>query len=157
MTQTLPPPVLEHVCDLTVTVAPAIEIGASCAGLRRVVPITGGSVRGPKLNGRVLAAGADFQMIVEGGTQAQLDARYVVELDDGCRIFVHNTALRVASAEDTLRLMQGQEVDPDRVYFRCQPRFEVAGSRWAWLTQSQFIGSGRRTPDAVWLSFYRVC
>jgi len=153
---TLPPPRLEHVCDLAVTIAPPVEVGATPAGLRRVIPITGGVVRGPRLNGKVLAGGADFQLILGSGTQAHLDARYVIELDDGTRVFVQNTALRFASQENSQRIMRGEPVNPDEIYFRCQPRLEAVGEQWAWLNESQFIGSGQRAPDGVFLSFYRV-
>ncbi|MEY3944188.1 MAG: hypothetical protein RL697_201 [Pseudomonadota bacterium] len=156
MTETLPPPRLEHVCDLAVTIAAPIEVGHTAAGLRRVIPITGGVVSGPRLNGKVLASGADFQLILGGGTQAHLDARYVIELDDGTRVFVQNTALRVASLENSQRIMRGEPVNPQEIYFRCQPKLEAAGEKWAWLNESQFIGSGRRAPDGVFLSFYRV-
>ena len=154
--ETLPPPRLEHVCDLAVTIAPPVEVGQTSAGLRRMIPITGGVVTGPRLNGKVLAGGADFQLILGGGTQAHLDARYVIELDDGTRVFVQNTALRFASLENSQRIMRGEPVSPDAVYFRCQPKLEAAGEAWAWLSESQFIGSGRRAPDGVFLSFYRV-
>jgi len=153
---TLPAPQLEHVCDLAVTISAPIEVGLTPAGLRRMIPITGGTVTGPKINGKVLAGGADFQLILEGGTQAHLDARYVMELDDGTRVFVQNTALRVASLENSQRIMNGQPVNPDEVYFRCQPKLEATAAHWAWLSESQFIGMGRRAPDGVFLSFYRV-
>jgi len=156
MTETLPPPSLEHVCDLAVTIAPPVEVGHTVSGLRRMIPITGGVVRGPRINGRVLPGGADFQLILGEGTQAHLDARYVIELDDGTRVFVQNTALRVASLENSQRIMRGEPVSPDAVYFRCQPRLEAASPAWAWLAESQFIGTGRRAPDGVFLSFYRV-
>ena len=154
---TLPAPTLEHVCDLQVQIAPPVEVGHTAHGLRRMIPITGGRVQGPALNGHVLAGGADFQLILAGGTQSHLDARYVLELDDGTRVWVQNTALRCASGEDSARLMRGEPVDPARVYFRCQPRFEVAAPAWAWLTEHQFIGTGVRLPDAVHLSFFKVC
>jgi hypothetical protein len=153
---TLPPPSLEHLCDLAVTIAAPVEVGHTPAGLRRMIPITGGSVTGPRMNGKVLAGGADFQLILGGGTQAHLDARYVIELDDGSRVFVQNTALRVASLENSQRIMQGQPVNTDEVYFRCQPKLEATTPAWAWLNESQFIGTGRRAPDGVFLSFYRV-
>lgn len=156
MTETLPPPRLEHVCDLAVAIAAPIEIGQTPAGLRRVIPITGGVVTGPLLSGKVLASGADFQLILGNGTQAHLDARYVIELNDGTRVFVQNTALRFASLENSQRIMRGEPVDPADVYFRCQPRLEAPGEKWAWLNESQFIGCGRRAPDGVYLSFYRV-
>jgi hypothetical protein len=153
---TLPAPQLEHVCDLAVTISAPIEVGLTPAGLRRMIPITGGTVTGPRLNGKVMAGGADFQLILNGGTQAHLDARYVMELDDGTRVFVQNTALRVASLENSQRIMNGQPVNPDEVYFRCQPKLEATAAHWAWLSESQFIGMGRRAPDGVFLSFYRV-
>ena len=153
---TLPPPALEHVCDLAVTIAPPVEVGHTPGGLRRMIPITGGTVTDPGLNGRVMAGGADFELILGGGTQAHLDARYVIELDDGSRVFVQNTALRVASLENSQRIMNGQPVNPDEIYFRCQPKLEATAPQWAWLSESQFIGSGRRAPDGVYLSFYRV-
>ena len=157
MTETLPPPQLEHVCDLAVTIAPPVEVGQTVAGQRRMIPITGGVVKGPRLNGKVLAGGADFQLILAGGTQAHLDARYVIELDDGTRVFVQNTALRVASLENSQRIMRGEPVNPADIYFRCQPKLEAADEKWAWLGENQFIGTGRRAPDGVFLSFYRVC
>ena len=157
MTETLPAPRLEHLCDLAVTIAAPVEVGQTPAGLRRMIPITGGTVKGARVNGNVLAGGADFQLILDGGTQAHLDARYVIELDDGSRVFVQNTALRVASLENSQRIMNGQPVNPDEVYFRCQPKLEATTPEWAWLSESQFIGTGRRAPDGVFLSFYRVC
>ena len=156
MTETLPPPQLEHVCDLAVTIAPPVEVGQTVAGQRRMIPITGGVVKGPRLNGKVLAGGADFQLILAGGTQAHLDARYVIELDDGARVFVQNTALRVASLDNSQRIMRGEPVNPAEIYFRCQPKLEATAEKWAWLAESQFIGSGRRAPHGVFLSFYRV-
>ena len=154
---TLPPPTLEHICDLAVTIAAPVEVGHTPAGLRRMIPITGGTVTGPRVNGKVLAGGADFQLILGGGTQAHLDARYVIELGDGSRVFVQNTALRVASLENSQRIMNGQPVNPDEVYFRCQPKLEATTPEWAWLSESQFIGVGRRAPGGVFMSFYRVC
>jgi hypothetical protein len=156
MNLTLPPPTLEHLCDLAVTIAAPVEVGQTPAGLRRMIPITGGTVTGPRMNGKVLAGGVDFQLILNGGTQAHLDARYAIELDDGSRVFVHNTALRVASLENSQRIMNGQPVNPDEVYFRCQPTFEAAAPQWAWLGDHQFVGSGRRAPDGVFMSFYRL-
>ncbi len=159
----LPTPTLEHVCDLAVCIAAPIEVGTTPQGLRRMIPITGGSVTAAAhtpagqqaMQGKVLAGGADFQLIV-GGTTAQLDARYVIELLDGSTIFVQNTALRFASADATARLVRGEKVAPEEVYFRCQPRFETAAPQWAWLMQSQFVGSGVRLPDAVHMRFFRV-
>jgi Protein of unknown function (DUF3237) len=154
----LPAPPLELIAELSVTVGAPIEAGdvqgASTRGKRRTIPITGGTVRG-RLNGRVLAGGADFQLIVSDAV-AVLDARYTLELDSGARIFVQNHALRRGSAEAIAKLVRGEPVDPAEIYFRCVPTFEVSDPALAWLTESVFIGTGARFPDRVEIAFYRV-
>lgn len=153
---TLPAPSLEHLCNLEVVVGAPVEVGLTPQGLRRMIPIEGGTVSGPHLNGHIVPGGADFQLIVSEGMVAHLDARYVIELDDQSRVFVSNRALRVASAEDSARLRRGEPVAPENVYFRCQPSLEAVDEKWHWLNNCQVIGSGQRTPDRVLLSFYRV-
>ena len=149
---------LELIAELSVTVAAPIEAGdvqgASTRGKRRTIPITGGTVRG-RLNGRVLAGGADFQLVVSE-TMAVLDARYTLELDSGARIFVQNHALRRGSAEAIAKLVRGEPVDPAEIYFRCVPTFEVSDASLSWLTDSIFIGTGARFPDRVEIAIYRV-
>ena len=154
-------PILEPILDLHVTVGAPIEAGhvhgLGAQGRRRIIPITGGSFSG-KFNGRVLAAGADFQMLVSD-TTADLDARYILALEGefaGEHIYVTNRAVRKASVQDTARLAQGEPVDPAQVYFRCVPSFEVSSPKLAWLTQSVFVGTGARYPEGVSLRFYRV-
>ncbi len=156
---TLPTPVLEHVADLVVQVATPIEAGQvtglNSRGRRRVIPITGGTVSGPRLQGEVLPGGADFQLIVSD-TAADLDARYLLRLSDGEHVFVQNRALRRASPQDIERLAKGEPVDPAAVYFRSCVTFEVSSPSLAWLTESVFVGTGARRPDRVELSFFRV-
>lgn len=151
----LPAPQLELFGHLSVEVATPIEIGAVNGGRRRIIPILGGELRGPQVSGRVLHAGADFQLVQNDGV-ADLDARYVLELDDGTKVFVANRALRRASPEVTEQLVRGEAVDPALVYFRCLPRFEVAEGRWRWLAESLFVGTGVRRPDRVEMAFYRL-
>ena len=158
----LPTPTLEHVADLTVQVAAPIEAGnvtgLNSRGKRRIIPITGGRLDGPQLQGRVLPGGADFQIVVSD-TCADLDARYLIQLDGphhGEHIFVQNRALRRGSAEDIARLVRGEPVDPQAIYFRCVPSFEVSCASLQWLTQSVFIGTGARYPDRVLISLFRV-
>ena len=157
-TTSLPAPQLRHAFDLAVTVTPPIEagnvMGLNSRGRRRIIPITGGTVTG-RINGRVLNAGADFQIVVSD-TCADLDARYLLELDSGEHVFVQNRALRRASAQDVARLMGGLPVDPARVYFRCVPTFEVSSPDLKWMTESVFIGTATRAPDGVFLSIYEV-
>ncbi len=155
---TLPTPALQHVLDLTVYVAAPIEagtvVGLNSRGKRRIIPITGGTVTG-HVNGKVLPGGADFQIVVSE-TIADLDARYMLELDTGEHVFVQNRALRRGSAADIAKLVRGEPVAPEAIYFRCVPTFEVSSPALEWLTQSIFVGTGARFPDRVQLSIFRL-
>ena len=64
--------------------------------------------------------------MIHGGTLARLEARYMLELDDGTRVFVQNNAMRAASAEVTGRLLHGEPVDPAEVYFAARSRSRPA-------------------------------
>ena len=161
-TNTLPVPGLQHVLDLTVYVAAPIEAGTvaglNSRGRRRIIPITGGHVSG-QLKGHILPGGADFQMVVSE-TTTDLDVRYMIELDQGDyigeRIFVQNRALRRGSVADIAKLVRGEAVAPEAIYFRCVPTFEVSSPALEWLTQSIFVGTGARFPDRVQLSIFRL-
>ena len=155
---TLPTPTLEPAIDLTVFVAAPVEAGQvtglNSRGRRRIIPISGGNVTG-KLSGTVLPGGADFQIVVSD-TCADLDARYLLQLDNGEHVFVMNRALRRGSVENIARLVRGEAVDPAAIYFRCVPTFEVSHPSLAWLTENVFVGTGARYPDRVEMRFFRV-
>ncbi|SRR5690554_4135935 len=148
-------PTLDYLATLTIQVAPPTEVGATPFGQRRVIPLLGGTVSGPQLNGRILAGGADFQS-VRSATFTDIHARYVIETHEGERIYVENTGIRTGSAEDIAALVKGERVDPSRIYFRSIPRFETAAPRWDWLNNHLFVGTGARFPDRVELNFYLI-
>lgn len=159
----LPTPKLEPIMQLTVHVAAPVEAGhithALGTGKRRIIAITGGKVegtaRGHAMQGEVLAGGADFQLVTSS-TVAQLDARYILRLSDGSHIYIANSAIRTGSEADIAALVRGEAVPPERIYFRCTPRFEVEREDLAWMTQTLFIGTGARFPDRVEMVFYEV-
>lgn len=149
------PPALDYVGTLSVLVAEPIDIGPTPEGHRRIIPITGGSVAGPRLAGRVLAGGADFQTL-HTPELTGLDARYAVETDDGAIISVDNAALRAGNRAALERLARGEAVDPVEVYFRCAPRLRTSSPRWDWVNRTVFVGSGERYPDRVVVHVFAV-
>ncbi|MBK6649452.1 MAG: DUF3237 domain-containing protein [Betaproteobacteria bacterium] len=153
--QDLPTPELRLFADLSVQVAAPMEVGHTVHGLRRVIPILGGTVQGQSWTARVLPGGADFQLIVNS-RMAELDARYVIETDGGDLIYVTNRAVRTASPEVTAKLVRGEVVDPKDVYFRCSPSFETASKALGWISERFFIGTGARHPDKVVMRFFEV-
>ena len=154
MSETLPP-TLEFFADLSVEVGVPQEVGATVHGRRRLIPILGGTAKGDGWSARVLAGGADFQLIVNDRL-AELDARYVLELDGGDFIYVQNRALRCGPADLMARIARGEPVDPRLIYFRCSPSFETASPSLAWVSETLFIGNGERRPDRVLMQFFAV-
>ncbi len=155
MTQ-LPTPDLKFFADLSVEVAKPIEVGRTVHGTRRLIPILGGTAHGDGWTARVLPGGADFQLIVTD-QMAELDARYVLETDAGDAIYVQNHAVRTASPEVMAKLIKGEPVSPESVYFRCTPRFETSSTALSWISERLFIGTGARHPDRVVMRFFEVC
>ncbi len=151
----LVPPQLEPICDLHVLIGSPIELGQTSSGIRRIIPIIGGTVQGV-INGTILSVGNDTQLLLDHGQQGHLDAKYVILTDQGESIFVQNKALRVMSSENSLKMMRGERVDPNEIYFRSQPQFDTSSQRLKWLVEHQFIGCGVRLPDAVLLRFFKV-
>lgn len=149
------PPSLTHTADILIQVGTPITIGETVDGLRRVVPIMGGSMAGPRLKGEILPAGADFEIIRPDG-YTTLEARYVVRLDDGALIYIVNTGVRFGPPEVMARITRGEAVDPALVYFRTTPRFETASPDHEWLIRPLFLASGVRHPDRVEITVFEV-
>lgn len=150
------PPPLAFAFELRATVGDPVVVGAIPHGLRRIVAITGGTVRGPRMSGVVVPnSGADWQMIQPDGF-SELDTRYTLRTDKGELVYVQNAGIRHAPPEVMQRLNSGQVVDPKLVYFRTVAKFETAAPDLQWLTRSVFIGVGERSPNEVVVRFYRV-
>jgi len=152
----LPKPELEFIFEITATLDPPQELGKTKYGIRRIINITGGTVAGPKINGKVLRGGADWQTVREDGT-ADLVAKYSLITDDGVIIFVENTGIRTAPGEVLARLAKGEDVPPSEYYMRTSAKMEVAsGSKYDWLNKSVIISTGMRKANSVVIHFYRV-
>jgi hypothetical protein len=151
----LPAPQLDLVCRLSVTLDPIREMGAGRAGQRRIIPIIGGSVRGPRLNGRLLNLGADWQTIFADGL-AELDTRYAMQTEDGAVIEIVNYGYRHGPAEVLAAVAAGEDVDPARYYMRTHARLETGDPRYDWVNRTLFLGVGARLKQAVAVDLYAI-
>lgn len=149
------PPTLEFVFAAEVTVERALDLGDVGKGGRRIVPITGGEFAGPRLRGKVIPGGADWQVVRHDGV-AELEARYTLQTDDGALIYVRNYALRHGPAEVMAALAAGRPVEPSSYYFRGATFFETSADPYAWITRHIIICTGEREPAGVNLKFYQV-
>ncbi len=148
-------PTLTHTADITIQVGSPIVVGETPEGIRRVIPILGGTIKGAGLDGTILEAGADYQLIRPDG-YTTLDARYAARMADGAMLYVVNTGVRFGPPEIMQRLMQGETVDPSLVYFRTTPRFETTAESCRWLTRPLFLATGARYPDRVEVRVFAV-
>jgi len=138
-----------------ITLAPPQELGDTPQGRRRIIGITGGRFAGERLSGRVLAGGADWQVIRSDGV-ADLDARYTLETNDGALIYVRNKGYRHGPADVLKRIGAGESVDPSLYYMRTTPWFETGDARYAWLNRIVCAATAARRPAAVELDVYEI-
>jgi hypothetical protein len=155
MSMPLPVPSLDHVCDIEVQLDAIAEMGVGRAGRRRIIPIIGGSVVGPRLNGRVKNVGADWQTIYDNGL-AELDTRYALETDDGAIIEIINYGYRHGPAEVLAAIARGDTVSPDDYYMRTHARLETGDPRYEWVNKTLFVGTGGRLKSSVLISLFEL-
>ena len=148
-------PTLELVCRLEIELDPIREIGAGRAGYRRIIPIIGGAVSGPRLSGRILNLGADWQTVFENGV-AELDTRYAFETDDGTLIEIINYGYRHGPAEVLAAIARGEDVSPEDYYMRTPARLETADPRYEWVNRTLFVGKGHRQEFKVIMDLFAI-
>jgi len=138
-------PGIEFAFEERVTLDPAIVLGETALGYRQYIPITGGSVAGPKLKGQVVPGGWDFQLTYSASDCTQLSADYFLKAEDGTLIHVLNEGLVCPGAP--------------RAIFR--PKLEAPKGAYAWMTNATFVATLELdgTPpkvEAVRIKFYQV-
>lgn len=144
-----------YVFSLAIRVGAPIVAGDLGYGVRRVIAVLGGEVRGPGMKGTIFPVGADFQTIRPNGF-TELEAKYAFEMDDGAVIYIENIGIRFGPKELLDRIAEGETVDPALIYFRSVPRFETGAQNWRWLMENLFVGVGARYPDRVELDVHQV-
>jgi hypothetical protein len=149
-------PALEFAFEIRAEVGAVLRGAPGRLGERQHIPITGGSVRGPRLNGHILPGGSDWVLGRRDGASIT-DAHYTIEADDGTPIYVHNRGLRVSSAEVLARLRRGEAVAPHEMYFRSAPVFDAPEGPHGWLADRLFVADLRREGEQVVVAVFVVC
>ncbi|HZD90318.1 MAG TPA: DUF3237 domain-containing protein [Pseudolabrys sp.] len=145
----------EPIFTITAELAPILDLGPTPYGSRRIIDILGGTVQGPRLAGKILRGGADWQFTrADGATDIQ--ARYTIETATGGRILVDSKGLRHGPPEVLAALARGEAVDPASYYFRTVMRFETSDPEADWLNRILAIARGRREALAVKLDVFEV-
>lgn len=121
-------------------------IGATPNGFRRIGVVTGGTFDGPRLRGKVLPGGADWQVLHADGS-ALLDVRIALETDDGAVIGMTYRGVRHGPPELLAKVNAFEHVDPSLIYFRIAASFEASHPKYAWLNYVVAVGTGDRPPE----------
>ena len=120
----------EHVFDANVTIGGLLDFGKSKYGERRIIPITGGTFKGPNIEGVVVPGGADWQLTRPDG-DVELYARYTLKTNDNALIQVQNRVL--------MHMSKDGKTPP---YIRSVIDFEApSDSSHVWLNHAIFLGT----------------
>ena len=95
----------------------------------------GSTVSGPRLNGKLVDySGADWPIVRQDGV-VELNAHYMIEADDGARIYIRNQGY-----------VHGPLAPDVPAYFRCTPYFRAPIGPHEWLNRTVIVGVGQRRP-----------
>jgi len=134
----------EFLFRIVIDVARIVELGETPYGRRRIAEISGGTIEGPRLKGRVAPGGGDWVLVRRDGV-TQLDVRLTLETDDGALIYMTYRGARHGPPEVIARVDAGEAVDPSSYYFRTAPFFETSSADYAWLNGIVAVATGERT------------
>lgn len=161
MNSILPMPTLEPVFEVEVELGELVDHGETRSGRRRVIPITGGRMRGLGAFATVLPAaeiesgGADWQVVRPDGA-IEVDTRYTARTPQGDRLYLQTSGVRTGPPEALAALARGENVDPSAYYFRIVVRFETAAPAFSDLEHAVFVAAAARDAGMVRHRVYRV-
>ena len=130
---------------LDLSVSPFRMIGGPEGSALRIADVPGGTFRGERMHGTVLADGSDWQTL-RGDGAVLLDARVVLKTHDEALIAMTYRGIRHGPPEVMARLARGEDVDSASYYFRIAPIFTTSDPRYEWLNRIVAVGIGQRLP-----------
>lgn len=131
-------------------------------GMRTAVLVQGGTFEGPLLKGKAVAGSGGDYAYWRGDDVACLDARYLLQEDDGTTIMLQNRGFLWGRKPDTMERLRdwafnnGPTVPHEEYYLRSQTSFECAAGKHDWLTKHVFIGVGERRTEGNRLRYYAL-
>jgi len=121
---------------------------AQSAGSRVIVNVTGGTVRGPKINGTIVAPSGDWLIVMADGS-LRLDVRATIKTDDGEIILVTYSGAIARSKEVADRFNNGEVITSKDIYFITAPQFTTGSKKYDWINHIQAVGKMVSTQRGV--------
>lgn len=131
---------LEEITTINVKIENPIQSFDCNNGMSKAMIGFSGTLTGPYLNGKILPGGIDCQTI-DSDRVNRLSARYMVELDNGDRVFIENNG--VSYNKD------------NKNYFMCTPKFMTNSEKYSWLNTDIFVAYAEGVPSGVEITVYR--
>ena len=154
----------EHAFDIRINFDKRWVFGPISGGAKHGYTSVGAgcTVSGPLLNGKLVDfSGADWPVVRADGV-VELNAHYMIEADDGAKIYIRNQGY----VHGPLRKTGEAESVPPSIpaYFRCTPYFRAPEGPHDWLNRTVVVGVGQRRPhvqpgdepDHSLFRYYRV-
>jgi hypothetical protein len=91
-------PVLRRVCAIRADIAAPLEFATSHGPGRSMFPIFGGAALGAGWRAAIQPGGADFARLLPDGSY-EIEARYILQLDDGTLVMVTNAGRMFAQPD----------------------------------------------------------
>ena len=148
-------PRFEFLMNVAADVGELMTMGGGPLGERRVVAITGGNFEGPLLKGAIVPGGADWQIVRADGV-LDIDARYALRTDRGALIRVVSQGYRHGAPEVLAALGRGEDMPPEKYFFRTVMRFETGAADLQWLNRTIAVASAQRKARQVLLEAYKL-
>jgi hypothetical protein len=99
----------------------------------------GGWVKGPRINGTLLAPGGDWFRVLPSGA-SRLDVRATIKTDDGALIYITYNGIFKDSEETESRASKGEVLTAKDLYFVIAPTMQTSAKKYDWLNAVQCIG-----------------
>jgi hypothetical protein len=99
----------------------------------------GGWVKGPRINGTLLAPAGDWSRALPAGV-SRLDVRATIKTDDGALIYISYNGIFQDSKETEARAARGEVLTSKDMYFVIAPTLQTAAKKYEWLNAVQCIG-----------------
>lgn len=145
-----------HLLTLSIDLHPILDLGATPAGHRRIVPVSGGRFEGERLRGEILPHSGSDLLLARSDGAFQQDVRLPLRTDDGALILMTYRGIRHSSAEVAQRIARGENVPPESYYLRTAPFFETAAPAYDWLNRIVAVGVGERRPNGAVYDVFEI-
>lgn len=149
-------PRLDYAFTIAIELTKAVFMRPSNTGqTRAAVYAASGTVEG-RINGKVVPmSGGDFPLVRADGV-LDFDAKYLLELDDGTMVMLHNRGFRWGSEESMAKMARNEPVEPHEYYMRVSPKFDVGAGPHEWLNKYVFVGVAEKVPGANRIHYFQV-